>query len=123
MYAVYLDLNFVLPRRPTTTLVNRSCGMKGGPPHEMGKSYAKSHPNAPYWPTTALSPRVAKRPLLCPVEVYFNWTESGYIPACPAETYDSSGRYVVQFRRPCYSVRDWYGGLMERAVTRNYSRR
>ena len=60
---------------------------------------------------------------LCPVEVYFNWTESGYIPACPAETYDSSGRYVVQFRRPCYSVRDWYGGLMERAITRNYSRR
>ena len=74
MYAVYLDLNFVLPRRLTTTLVNRSCGMKGGPPHEMGKSCAKSHPEGRSWLTTALSPRVAKRPLLCRVEVYFNLT-------------------------------------------------
>ena len=26
------------------------------------------------------------------------WTDTGYIPACPAETYDGSGRCVVQFR-------------------------
>ena len=29
-YAVYPDLTFALPHRLTTTLVNRSCGMKGG---------------------------------------------------------------------------------------------
>ena len=111
--------SLALPRQGQRVLVEPSSRPHWG--HLTKRKIVRPEPYE--WPLVAHNGPFRHVILLCPVEVCLNWIESGYIPACPAETYDSSGRYVVQFRRPCYSVRDWYGGLMERAITRNYSRR